>query len=1035
MKKRLTSLLIVLCLVLALVPTAMAASAADFTDVKEGTWYYDYVNEVVSKGYFKGESSTIFSPDKQMTRAMFVTVLSRVDGATVNDSKSTFDDVPVNQWYTGAVTWANENKIVLGTGGKNFEPNRAISRIDMCLIMSRYISYYAAKTGQVPATTSSGKTFSDISGLDAEAKAALDRCVTYGLIEGTPEGTFKPYDTATRAEVAAVISRLAWTTTGGGGVIPIVSSITYYQNQYPGDPKNATRTGIGTLLVLDFEDLEVREGFAARDGYTFDGWNEDPNGNGKVYKVGAPVTGVVTLYAQWEKIPPKVADHINEAVENAAGYASDVATKLKDAAFEKLYILAGENKELKDIIGAAESETSIKIDCTSGRKIDVTLNTNASDTNVAALADFATTYALNTFTGSDQSAGGEAKDLYDTLRDRIKELLADLNVEIEGSNMTEKIENAANSLADLAKTKAKEYRDELKKIFKNVADDKSVVEDGTGTASVTAATVKVNGEDIITLEIDKNPTREELKNAATKAHEAVQHDAKGHGYMGIYELADEHITGTVIFTPASTIATNYTTDEMKTYTVKFKVTTGTDNYLQYKYEGGSDYYKIIFTKALQDEYKKALDETVNTIWAKLVESGKINLNVSSKDEPTPKKRITLMAAPKVSDPGTSASSDKTNMFDKLRDAFKQLKPDEEVNPVDKALDQWIKDNSGVGVEGSGFTDSAIFDILTSEDQDIDASKLDNSAFNELIDIMAEELGKKLADKAGDRNHALGYEAVETLLDAALDQYKDDEYKKEFVDFYEEYSKKDEYAGLFVYVEAKAGDYANKKLSDNGKFEPTTENLVDTQYTGDKYRDNEAVKDKVPAEALDQSITSMVQENVGDVIDEVVKENETVQKLQSYLKKVKNNNTLKDAEKVTVNRAIAELKSLKDLVSDESIGLNLDRYMGRLTSVASKLNNAINKLLSSRFGTNAKSASITIGTAGEEVTVEKINDWLTKVAETENIDSLIEKLEAAASGAGVGELSLSSFYDNGQVITAKYGTYTYSFHLVAELANN
>ena len=299
MKKRLTSLLIVLCLVLALVPTAMAASAADFTDVKEGTWYYDYVNEVVSKGYFKGESSTIFSPDKQMTRAMFVTVLSRVDGATVNDSKSTFDDVPVNQWYTGAVTWANENKVVLGTGGKNFEPNRAISRIDMCLIMSRYISYYAAKTGQVPATTSSGKTFSDISGLDAEAKAALDRCVTYGLIEGTPEGTFKPYDTATRAEVAAVISRLAWTTTGGGGVIPIVSSITYYRNYNNQDTYNKTRTGTGSLDVLSCEKL----GFVAPAGFRFSKWTEKQDGSGKEYEVGESVTGVVTLYAQWSSTP------------------------------------------------------------------------------------------------------------------------------------------------------------------------------------------------------------------------------------------------------------------------------------------------------------------------------------------------------------------------------------------------------------------------------------------------------------------------------------------------------------------------------------------------------------------------------------------------------------------------------------------------------------------------------------------------------------------------------------------------------------
>ncbi len=82
MKKRLGAIILVAAMLLSvLVIPAGAASVEDFTDVKAGMWYYDYVKYVVENGYFNGTSveKPTFSPNETMTRAMFVTVLSRIE--------------------------------------------------------------------------------------------------------------------------------------------------------------------------------------------------------------------------------------------------------------------------------------------------------------------------------------------------------------------------------------------------------------------------------------------------------------------------------------------------------------------------------------------------------------------------------------------------------------------------------------------------------------------------------------------------------------------------------------------------------------------------------------------------------------------------------------------------------------------------------------------------------------------------------------------------------------------------------------------
>ncbi|MBQ6947716.1 MAG: leucine-rich repeat protein, partial [Clostridia bacterium] len=117
-------------------------AATIFSDVKKKDWYYKAVDYAVNNNLFSGTSETTFSPNDQMTRAMFVTVLGRLHGVKVNNKVTTvFADVKKNQYYTGYVKWANENNIVSGTSATTFGPNENITREQICAMMVRYCNY------------------------------------------------------------------------------------------------------------------------------------------------------------------------------------------------------------------------------------------------------------------------------------------------------------------------------------------------------------------------------------------------------------------------------------------------------------------------------------------------------------------------------------------------------------------------------------------------------------------------------------------------------------------------------------------------------------------------------------------------------------------------------------------------------------------------------------------------------------------------------------------------------------------------------
>ena len=186
---------------------AMALSVDKLTDVKKTDWFYPYVQYVTEKEYMVGVSDDLFAPTMEMSRAMFVTILYRLDGA-VSTSENAFTDVPDNTWYTQAVNWAAENKIVSGIGNNKFAPEDPITREQMCVIMTNFLAYRAEKDEKTFRTTVEEKTFLDADSISAFAKEAVKQCQMWGLISGNEKGYFNPLDHSTRAEVATVIRRL-----------------------------------------------------------------------------------------------------------------------------------------------------------------------------------------------------------------------------------------------------------------------------------------------------------------------------------------------------------------------------------------------------------------------------------------------------------------------------------------------------------------------------------------------------------------------------------------------------------------------------------------------------------------------------------------------------------------------------------------------------------------------------------------------------------------------------------------------------------
>lgn len=178
--------------------------SSQFTDVA-GHWAAEAINYMAERGWVNGVGNGRFVPDMNMTRAMFVTILSRMEGKSTGETVSYFIDVPQDSYYAEHVKWASEVGIVNGTGNYKFNPNCNITREEMAIMVNRYLEYKGIFL------ENGSNEFADSNKVDTWASVAVEKLGKAGIVNGKNDGKFDPKDFATRAELVMILYRVMQT--------------------------------------------------------------------------------------------------------------------------------------------------------------------------------------------------------------------------------------------------------------------------------------------------------------------------------------------------------------------------------------------------------------------------------------------------------------------------------------------------------------------------------------------------------------------------------------------------------------------------------------------------------------------------------------------------------------------------------------------------------------------------------------------------------------------------------------------------------
>ena len=172
--------------------TSHAPVELPFTDVAKGDWCYEAVEYVYGAGLMVGTTDTAFGPSGPVTRAQVWTVLARLDGADTSGGAP---------WYTPARDWAVEKGVSDGTN-----PDGPVTREQLVTMLYRY-AQNAGMDVSVGGDTNI-LSYDDAFDVAEWAIPAFQWACGAGVVSGTSDTTLSPQAGATRAQLAAVLTRM-----------------------------------------------------------------------------------------------------------------------------------------------------------------------------------------------------------------------------------------------------------------------------------------------------------------------------------------------------------------------------------------------------------------------------------------------------------------------------------------------------------------------------------------------------------------------------------------------------------------------------------------------------------------------------------------------------------------------------------------------------------------------------------------------------------------------------------------------------------
>jgi len=175
-----------------------------FQDVPLTEWYSQAVTWAVQRGIAAGTSTVTFSPEQPCTRAEIVVFLWKAAGSPQpSGSSNPFSDVPAGSYYHDAVLWAFEQGITAEAAA--FYPDTVVNRGQTAALL-----YRAADS---PSPVGSN-LFADVSAEDYYA-SAVQWAVDQKITAGTSAAAFSPDMDCSRSQIVTFLYR--WLNSGAAG--------------------------------------------------------------------------------------------------------------------------------------------------------------------------------------------------------------------------------------------------------------------------------------------------------------------------------------------------------------------------------------------------------------------------------------------------------------------------------------------------------------------------------------------------------------------------------------------------------------------------------------------------------------------------------------------------------------------------------------------------------------------------------------------------------------------------------------------------
>ena len=171
----------------------------DENALPEYEWYHDGVAYCLKNKIMQGDENKFFNPSKNITWAEFIQILYNME--KTKPEYEIEEDAP---WYTDAVKWAEENKLIY-ENDKDFNPEQVISRQQLASVLYLYAQFkgYDVSVGEETNILS----YDDAFNILEYAISAMQYAAGSGIIVGKTNSTLNPEDNATRAEIAVILHR------------------------------------------------------------------------------------------------------------------------------------------------------------------------------------------------------------------------------------------------------------------------------------------------------------------------------------------------------------------------------------------------------------------------------------------------------------------------------------------------------------------------------------------------------------------------------------------------------------------------------------------------------------------------------------------------------------------------------------------------------------------------------------------------------------------------------------------------------------